>query len=149
VLGAEARERPRGITLYVKVTGDWTRAVNTLAREPGYRLSMEGKDEGLDDEEEEGLMMAQEQVSNVKVLLSGPYGGLKLDMAQYQSVLLVAGGSGVTFMLGCIEECLVRKADLKRRGRGEEGPRKVECVWVVRDMCESGDGGVGSELTFD
>lgn len=114
--------------------------MNALAREPGYRLSIEDKDAGdvddVDNDNDEGLM-EQEKVANVKVLLSGPYGGLKLDMAQYQSVLLVAGGSGVTFMLGAIEECLVRKADLRKRGRGEEGPRKVECVWVVRDMCES------------
>lgn len=138
VLGLDGAE-PRGITLYAKVTGDWTRAVNALAREPGYRLAIEGKDEEVEDalaeDEDQGLMQQPETVSNVKVLLSGPYGGLKLDMAQYQSVLLVAGGSGVTFMLGCIEECLVRKADLLRRGRGQDGPRKVECVWVVRDMC--------------
>lgn len=126
VVGAPAM---RGITLYAKVTGDWTRAVNALARAPGYKLV------GGEDDEEGTLV--RESVTSVRVLLSGPYGGLKLDMASYGSVLLIAGGSGVTFMLGCIEECLTRKRELRTSGRAGEGPRKVECVWVVRDMCES------------
>lgn len=100
-----------------------------MARVPGYRVAVD------DDDEEDGALL-QESVTSVRVLLSGPYGGLKLDMARYGTVLLIAGGSGITFMLGCIEACLVRKRDLQRRGRPEEGPRKVECVWVVRDMCE-------------
>ncbi|KAJ9100909.1 hypothetical protein QFC20_005325 [Naganishia adeliensis] len=115
VVGAPAM---RGITLYAKVTGDWTRAVNALARAPGYKLV------GGEDDEEGTLV--RESVTSVRVLLSGPYGGLKLDMASYGSVLLIAGGSGVTFMLGCIEECLTRKRELRTSGRAGEGPRKVE-----------------------
>lgn len=115
--------------MYAKVTGDWTRAVNALARAPGYKIV------GGEDDEDGALV--RESVTSVRVLLSGPYGGLKLDMASYGSVLLIAGGSGVTFMLGCIEECLTRKRELRTSGRPGRGPRKVECVWVVRDMCES------------
>ncbi len=64
----------------------------------------------------------------VMVMLDGPYGGLKLDLAEYESVLLVAGGSGVTFVLGAIEEAL----RVSEKGRG---PRTVEVAWVVRDLC--------------
>jgi ferric-chelate reductase len=66
----------------------------------------------------------------VIVTLDGPYGGLKLDLAEYESVLLVAGGSGITFVLGSIEEAL----RVKEAG---QGPSSVEMAWVVRDMCES------------
>lgn len=125
----------RGITLYAKVAGDWTRGVNALAREPGYKLVTAGGEDDEDDDEE-GVLV-RENVTSVRVLLSGPYGGLKLDMASYRSVLLIAGGSGITFMLGCVEECLTRKRALCVAGREGDGPRKVECVWVVRDMSES------------
>lgn len=65
----------------------------------------------------------------VFVMTDGPYGGLKLDLGMYESVLLVAGGSGITFVLGAIEEALRCKA----AGRG---PGKVDVAWVVRDLCE-------------
>ncbi len=63
----------------------------------------------------------------VKVILDGPYGGLTLDVDNFGVMLLIAGGSGVTFMLGCIEECM-------RKGVNGGGPRRIECAWVVKDM---------------
>lgn len=66
----------------------------------------------------------------VTVMIDGPYGGLKLDLGEHESVLLVAGGSGVTFVLGAIEEAL-------RLCSMGKGPRKVDVAWVVRESCGS------------
>ncbi|KAJ9101116.1 hypothetical protein QFC21_003334 [Naganishia friedmannii] len=149
--GGEVVVPVRGLTLYAKVNGDWTREVNRLAREGDLRLSSSL----LENEPEEKQPLTCSTTAStssaipttVKVIISGPYGGLKLDMSSYASVLLIAGGSGVTFMMGCIEECLVRKAEAvrrrrvrPRRGRAGDveeevvGQSRVDCVWVVRDM---------------
>ncbi len=85
-----------------------------------------------DVEEKEGLVKNAEDEEaapgcQVKVILDGPYGGLTLDVDKFGVMLLIAGGSGVTFMLGCIEECL-------RKGVNGGGPRRIECAWVVQDM---------------
>ena len=61
-------------------------------------------------------------------MIDGPYGGLKMDLGEYGSVLIIAGGSGVTFALGAIEEVL----RVKQRGCG---PSKVDVVWAVKDIC--------------
>jgi hypothetical protein len=68
----------------------------------------------------------------VQILIDGPYGGLKLDLAGYQNILLVAGGSGITFVLGCIEEGLRRVQEGGQGGRLEW----IHAVWVVRDLRE-------------
>jgi ferric-chelate reductase len=81
------------------------------------------KNGGTDDEE------SPAPGCQVKVILDGPYGGLTLDIDKFGVMLLIAGGSGVTFMLGCIEECL-------RKGVNGGGPRRIECAWVVKDMGE-------------
>jgi ferric-chelate reductase len=52
-----------------------------------------------------------------------------MDLGEYESVLVVAGGSGVTFLLGTIEEAL------SRREKGH-GPRIIDVAWVVRDLCK-------------
>jgi ferric-chelate reductase len=63
----------------------------------------------------------------VLVMIDGPYGGLKMYLGRFEGVLMVAGGSGITFVLGAIEETL----RTKRQGNG---PERVDVVWVVRDM---------------
>ena len=64
----------------------------------------------------------------VTVMVDGPYGGLKLQLERYEEVLVVAGGSGVTYLLGTIEEAL-RVWD-----RGS-GPKKMKAAWVVAEYC--------------
>ena len=135
----------RGITLYAKVSGDWTRKIHHLAKDEvaetddPERIALMATE--LDEkhaqlskwfqwsptESKSGTRPSRDHPGRkVLVTLDGPYGGLKLDVGAYQSALLVAGGSGVTFLLGSIEECL-----------RVSGPRTVEAVWVVRDLSES------------
>lgn len=123
-----ALNSPRGITLYAKVAGDWTRRLHAMASD----LSLE---EGDDFEERQAFIEGSEKPGadhpgrKVTVVIDGPYGGLKMDLGEYSNVLLVAGGSGVTFLLGSIEEALC----CHQRG---QTPSRVEVAWVVRDLCE-------------
>lgn len=123
---------PRGIVLYAKVCGDWTRRLHRMAGD----MSLE---EGDDYEEREAFIQESEERKGfgadhpgrrVTVMIDGPYGGLKMDMSAYETALIVAGGSGVTFLLGTIEEILT----WRQKG---QGPSKVNVAWVVRNMCKS------------
>ncbi|TNY17662.1 putative ferric reductase transmembrane component [Rhodotorula diobovata] len=64
-------------------------------------------------------------------LLEGPYGGLPAYsspltlLEDTESLLLVAGGSGMSFVLGVLDEVVGRRLGAQKRGR-------VDVVWVVR-----------------
>jgi ferric-chelate reductase len=125
---------PRGIILYAKVCGDWTRRLHSLARDVATLEEEEDAEERekfIQDENEGKASVGgmEHPGKRVTVMIDGPYGGLKLDLGEYEAVLLVAGGSGITFVLGAIEEAI----RVKEAGRG---PSKVEVAWVVRDMSE-------------
>lgn len=62
-------------------------------------------------------------------MIDGFYGGFKMDLGQYESVLLVGGGSGIIFILGSIEEVFW----VREKGRGLV---KVDVVWIVKDFCK-------------
>ncbi|CAE6513236.1 unnamed protein product [Rhizoctonia solani] len=94
-----------GITLGVRAVGDWSRALNKLA-----------KDQGTD--------------SHMAVMVDGPYGGLTFDLGDFESVLLVAGGSGATFTVGVLDDIVGR---VVRHGRPQgEKTRVIKFVWFVR-----------------
>ncbi|ORY32518.1 putative ferric reductase transmembrane component [Naematelia encephala] len=120
---------PRGIILYAKVSGDWTRKLHAMASD------VSTLETGDDIAEREGFLQMEKEGKakgwdhpgkKVMVMIDGPYGGLKIDLGDYDSVLLVAGGSGITFVLGAIEEAL----RVRESGRG---PSQIEVAWVVRD----------------
>ncbi|WOO77784.1 60S ribosomal protein L22 1 [Vanrija pseudolonga] len=62
--------------------------------------------------------------TRIPVYIEGPYGAVH-SLRHWDSVLLVAGGTGVTF-------CLSHLHDLVNRQHGTEGPRRVRLVWHVR-----------------
>ncbi|CAK9785416.1 hypothetical protein CC85DRAFT_272649 [Cutaneotrichosporon oleaginosum] len=121
---AALRGNTRGIVLYVKVAGDWTRRVHRMAGETGLE---EGDDYELREALIEGKCGAEHPGRRVTVMLDGPYGGLKMDFSAYGRALVIAGGSGVTFLLGTIEEILT----WRQKG---QGPGKVTAAWAVRDL---------------
>jgi len=62
--------------------------------------------------------------SKVWVMLDGPYGGV--HMSQKERVLCIAGGCGVTFTLGVLDE-LISGVE-----RGDRRLREIEWVWFIR-----------------
>ncbi|KAJ9091924.1 hypothetical protein QFC21_007037 [Naganishia friedmannii] len=93
-----------GVQLVVKCAGDWTRAVYELAqRNPG----------GVD----------------VRCSIEGPYAGgpLNFMFPAFASVLVVVGGSGISFGLGVIQGLL---SNIRQ---GKAACTKLSLVWIVRD----------------
>jgi ferredoxin-NADP reductase len=61
------------------------------------------------------------------VLLDGPYGILSVDPGKYASLLLVAGGIGITPM-----HCILQQ--IKKHVGHRPSPPTVKVVWVTRDF---------------
>ncbi|KAF8315153.1 hypothetical protein DL93DRAFT_2079335 [Clavulina sp. PMI_390] len=110
VTPSQSDVHPGGLTLAVRACGDWTRALNAFAQAgPGSK----GRE-------------------HATVILDGPYGGSSLDFGDFESVLLVSGGSGVTFTLGILDDLVGRIVKL-RRSRGER-TRRVVFAWYIRSF---------------
>ncbi|EKM52899.1 uncharacterized protein PHACADRAFT_261585 [Phanerochaete carnosa HHB-10118-sp] len=115
----------RSLTLAARVRGDWTRALNAYAQEEQHRLSL-GSEKQLDSKASQSVGVP------VQVMFDGAYGGCGIDLGDYESVLLVAGGSGATVTLGVLDDIVGRCARLGRP-RGER-TRRIEFVWCVRSF---------------
>ncbi len=132
---------PRGITFYASDSGDWSKKLNVWAKEGNHVSEIKDGIE-YDDEDMELQTLVSNQIKNgepagttVKVVLDGPYGGIKLDMANYGEVVIIAGGSGITFALGAVEECF-RVAEVQII----PVVQRINLVWAVRSACESKEG---------
>ncbi|THH04361.1 hypothetical protein EW145_g5574 [Phellinidium pouzarii] len=68
--------------------------------------------------------------AQVQVMIDGPYGGCRVDLGEFSRVLFVAGGSGVTFTLGLLDDIVGRCLRLGRSG-GERTSR-IEFVWYMK-----------------
>ncbi|WWC93364.1 hypothetical protein V866_000198 [Kwoniella sp. B9012] len=99
-----------GLVLMCKRAGDWT---NSL-----YELAQRSSD--LEDRAEGGR-------NNATIIVEGPYGGLGNTLApSFSSVVLVAGGSGITQSLSLAQD-LVRRAPT-----GVVRARTIDLIWMVR-----------------
>jgi len=70
----------------------------------------------------------------VMVMIDGPYGGVTFDLGRYENVLLFAGGAGVTFTIGVLDDIIGRIVRLKRRDG--ERTRRIEFAWCVKSFGE-------------
>ncbi|KAH9900709.1 iron reductase [Cubamyces lactineus] len=109
------------LTLGARVLGDWTRAINQYASVEQERLL------AMEKETEKGELPPGVPV---QVMIDGPYGGSSVDLGDYESVLLVAGGAGATFTLAMLDDIVARCVKLGRRN-GEK-TRRIEFVWCIR-----------------
>ncbi|KAG1827895.1 hypothetical protein EV424DRAFT_1554993 [Suillus variegatus] len=57
-----------------------------------------------------------------ELMLNGPYGGSSIDLGLSESVFLIAGGSGVTFTLGLLDDIV---------GSQEERTRRIKFTWCI------------------
>ncbi|KAH9041888.1 iron reductase [Lactarius deliciosus] len=110
----------RSIVLGARVMGDWTRALDLYASTEQKRIARENS------EKVDAVPVP------VQVMIDGPYGGCSLDLGEYESVLLIAGGAGVTFTLGLLDD-LVGRIVRHQRARGER-TRRVEFAWAIRSF---------------
>lgn len=112
----------RSIVLGARLAGDWTRALHNYASMEQKRIAV------YNDEKVESVRVP------VYVTIDGPYGGCSLDLGEYENVLLTAGGAGVTFILGLLDD-IVGRIVRHQRGRGER-TRRIEFAWAIRSYGE-------------
>ncbi|CAI7601989.1 unnamed protein product [Penicillium manginii] len=69
-----------------------------------------------------------------KILIEGPYGGVSAHhLARFDTILVIAGGSGGGFSLAMVDEAL-RLTGLTSQGRsGPQGRRNLQVVFSTRD----------------
>jgi hypothetical protein len=80
-----------------------------------------------------GNMDAREQIEvPIQVMLDGPYGGCNVDLGDYETVLLFAGGSGITFTLGLLDD-IVGRCVRNRRKTGER-TKRIEFAWCIKSF---------------
>lgn len=114
----------------VRAKGDWTRALHSYASNEQARLAASlavkrGEKVGAD-------LDAETPGAPVQIMIDGPYGGCSVDLGGFESVLLVAGGSGATFTLGLLDDIVGRVVKLGRKG-GEK-TRRIEFAWCIRSF---------------
>ena len=113
---ANASQNPNGegMVLLVKKAGGWTNGIYEAASRAGYYPSSS----------ESGYATSRP----VKVMVEGPYGGPgHMVFDSFTSLLLVGGGSGITFPLATAEEVI------QAIKAGNSSVRFIELVWAVRE----------------
>ncbi|KAF9565746.1 hypothetical protein CPC08DRAFT_157968 [Agrocybe pediades] len=120
---------PQGLSFGVRACGDWSNALNKYALDA---LSEPIAEEC--DANETGIATASEPLNEVpiQVMIDGPYGGCSLDLGNYENTFLIAGGSGITFTLGLLDD-IVGRCVRKGRQNGER-TKKIEFIWCVRSF---------------
>ncbi|KIP02275.1 hypothetical protein PHLGIDRAFT_96160 [Phlebiopsis gigantea 11061_1 CR5-6] len=113
-------ESPSGenLTLMCKKTGMWTNKLFELARGMEYgSVSSDGS------RAEKGSAPR-----DVRLLIEGPYGGPNHTIySSFSGALVVAGGSGITYALGVVQDLLQKDRD------GRSRLKCIELVWSVQD----------------
>lgn len=115
---------PTGISLGVRAIGDWSKALNSFANEGLAEIRALAPEKHADDFVE----------VPVQVMIDGPYGGCSVDLGEYETAILIAGGAGITFTLGLLDDIVGRCV---RQGRKNgERTRRIEFAWCVRSFGE-------------
>jgi hypothetical protein len=126
-------EEPPGIILGARVMGDWTKALNEYALREGNGIQSLASSSSTSGSLPQGPIPVP-----VQVMFDGPYGGCKLDLPSFERVLLVAGGSGVTFAVGVLDElvaaCCLSEAKGKEKEKAGVRTEKVDFVWCTKSF---------------
>ncbi|GAA5986179.1 hypothetical protein JCM10908_006445 [Rhodotorula pacifica] len=118
---------PRGIELYARSCGvnSWTDDLHRYVVDSARPLRVRGRSGN-----NEQSQLPRRRKVYLPCLFEGPYGGIPAHESpaivnDIETVLLVAGGSGMSFVLGVLDSIVGR-----RLANGAAG--RVEVVWVVR-----------------
>ncbi|KAG6864120.1 hypothetical protein C0991_012346 [Blastosporella zonata] len=134
-----------GIVLGARAIGDWTKALNKYARD-SIREAALIRNEVEDGDEENRTGTASSGSSAlalgktvppptsvpVQVMFDGPYGGCTIDLEMYERVLLVAGGSGATFAIGCMDALVALCA--APPPNASPRTKRIDFVWCTRSF---------------
>ncbi|KAF7421311.1 hypothetical protein PC9H_011833 [Pleurotus ostreatus] len=125
----EDGDKMEGMVLGARVCGDWTRAVNEYALKEGERVRRISSANEKDVSHSPTPLPPATPIP-IQVMIDGPYGGCSIDLGEYESVLLVAGGSGATFTISMLDDIVKRCAGVRK---GEK-TKRIEFVWCVKSF---------------
>jgi len=114
---------PMGISL---VIGDWPKALNSFANEDVAEIRALAQEKHTDN-----FLEVLVQV----IMMDGPYGGCNVDLREYETAVLIAGGAGITFTLGLLLVDIVGRCVRKGTKNGER-TRRIEFAWCVCSFSE-------------
>ncbi|KAG6991437.1 hypothetical protein G7Y79_00052g087770 [Physcia stellaris] len=98
---SEYSEQYRDMTLVFRPFGGFTRKVLDAARDKG-------------------------PYKTYRAFIDGPYGGMQRDLASFDTVVLFAGGSGITAIVSQLLDLIKKMRD------GKAVTKKVEVVWALK-----------------
>ncbi|KAG8985734.1 hypothetical protein FRB90_004485 [Tulasnella sp. 427] len=128
-----------GMMLAARNCGDWSNALNRLARsdlpeDKGSAIALLPVHGTGEDGHEEFHELETTEGRRVGVMIDGPFGGPSIDFAQSENVLLISGGSGATFTLGILDDLVGRVVLDRRLGKASRTirTRKIHFVWCIK-----------------
>ena len=105
-IASVSRGGPDGMVLLCKRAGDWTREL--------YAMAQAGNKQG--------------DGAKIKVVVEGPYGGPGHTIySSFSAVVLISGGSGITYSLSVLEDLVLK--DLNNESR----VKSIHLVWSIPD----------------
>ncbi|KAI9455090.1 hypothetical protein BJY52DRAFT_685195 [Lactarius psammicola] len=105
-----------GVLLVIKARGTWTRKL--------LHMAVAGDATEKSTNAESGHEPARE----VRIIVEGPYSGPGYTLyTAYSGVVLVAGGSGISYVMGVLDDILQKHAS------GKSNVRVIEVLWSVAD----------------
>ncbi|KAH9075008.1 hypothetical protein EDB83DRAFT_1887989 [Lactarius deliciosus] len=105
-----------GMQLVIKARGPWTRKLLRMA------ATSDVAEKPTDTE------LGRKPAREVRVIVEGPYSGPGYTLyTAYSGVVLVAGGSGISYVMGVLDDILQKHAS------GNSNLRVIEVVWSVAD----------------
>ncbi|EGF98562.1 uncharacterized protein MELLADRAFT_95557 [Melampsora larici-populina 98AG31] len=123
----------QSLILVAKAAGDFTKthitltqAVEVLGKENVVHIPW--TDEKSVQDKGSFVSESGHEPNRVSVIIEGPYGSFYADLARYETVVLIAGGSGFTYCSAMLEDIV---------GSFREGKcktRKVYVTWALRDL---------------
>ena len=128
----------RMLVFLIRAKNGWTKDLwdAIVALTSGSRKHPQSESPPIDDLPAMGMLM--------RCWVDGPFGSTsRADWGMYSSVLIVAGGSGVSFGLSVLKYLSLCMSGREGRFLGGSGSRsgtrfqtqKVRFVWVVREFC--------------
>ncbi|KAI9440920.1 hypothetical protein H4582DRAFT_2074709 [Lactarius indigo] len=105
-----------GMRLIIKARGQWTRKLLRMA------AAEDAAEKPTDTE------LGRKPARGVRIIVEGPYSGPGYTLySAYSGVVLVAGGSGISYIMGVLDDILQKHAS------GNSNVRVIEVVWSVAD----------------
>lgn len=114
------------LILVSKVAGDFTQAVDFLGKKNSVHIPWTD-DKSVQDKGSFVSESAQEP-NRVSVIIEGPYGSFYTDLARYETVVLISGGSGFTYCSAMLEDIVGSFRE------GKSNTRKVYVTWSLRNL---------------